>query len=317
MEWNWWFLAGVPLGYVSGRLIARLVFLVSDRKAMKKNRKKNDPPDYYSNRVKSDAAKAAADLKSLAGAIGNVNVPLHINVPSYSFDGRYRGGAQAYRVGTAGSPGYSSSYGSGAGTSASVKTDEFSGTDLMLEPALEEVGFAAGVVRGVRAFDVDALGRLRGVTYKHIWTPGENRAECRRGDTEWSRMQLSLSRYMGVADSSESNDGPHSMNDCKHGFYAYYDGSNDYHDKARVSAVIEGYGEAVIGSRGFRCMKARIIALHIPETLEPHLARMVARNYPDVPVMDTFDQLVSEFPPDGGGNEMTPETDPDFWTRSA
>lgn len=292
---------------------------------MKKNRKKHDPLNYYANRAESDAVESERLSKAL-GAVGEVSVPLHINVPHFNFDGGYRGGTQAHRVGAIGGSLYSSGSFTITGTGAGVSRDEFSGTDLMIEPALEEIGFAVGVVRGVRAFDVDTLGRLRGVTYKHIWTPGENEATCRRSrsDDMWGQFTFAVSLKTGRAINPPEPskppvdyDKPHSLSDCKHGFYAYYDGSNDYHESNRISAVIEGYGETVIGSRGFRCMKARIVALQIPETVKPHVARMVARNYPDIPILETFEQMVSEFPPDSAGNELTPETDPEFWTRSA
>jgi hypothetical protein len=201
--------------------------------------------------------------------------------------------------------------------------DEFSGIDQIIEPAaMEEVGFAVGVVRGVRAFNVDKMGRLRGITYNQIWVPGENRAGCRQdADLMWA-LSYQISRTIGgrstaTAPTPAFREVAHAMRDCKHGFYAYYDGSNDYRDEERINAVIEGYGETVIGSRGFRCMKARIVALHIPKTVKPHLAQMVARNYPEIPIMDSFDRMVSEFPPDAAGNEITPENDPEFWTRPA
>lgn len=203
--------------------------------------------------------------------------------------------------------------------------DEFSGIDQIIEPAaMEEVGFAVGVVRGVRAFNVDKMGRLRGITYNQIWVPGENKAGCRQDGNIARIISYQVSIALGggggsysTAPMPEFREDPHAMRDCKHGFYAYYDGSNDYRDEARINAVIEGYGEAVIGSRGFRCMKARIVALHIPETVKPHLAQMVARNYPEIPIIDSFDRMVSEFPPDAAGNEITPENDPEFWTRPA
>lgn len=43
------------------------------------------------------------------------------------------------------------------------------------------IEFAAGEVRGTRAFKVDKEGRLRGVVYETIWRPGENIAQCLRG----------------------------------------------------------------------------------------------------------------------------------------
>lgn len=41
--------------------------------------------------------------------------------------------------------------------------------------------FAAGDVRGTRAFRVDEKGRLKGVVYETVWKPGENVAVCYRG----------------------------------------------------------------------------------------------------------------------------------------
>ncbi len=202
--------------------------------------------------------------------------------------------------------------------------DEFSGIDAFIIPEAEEIGFAAGVVRGVRSFMVDSLGRLTGVSFPEVWRPGENEARClKRIDDDLLPQLNSLMNWAGgsrvivPSPSLITRSDTHAMRDCKHGFYAYYDGSDDYHRDGYVSAVVEGYGETVIGTRGFRSMRARIVALHIPETVKPNLARLVSRNYPDVAVLETFDQMVAEFPPDSAGNEPSPDTDPDFWTRSA
>lgn len=108
----------------------------------------------------------------------------------------------------------------------------------------------------------------------------------------------------------------HNLEACACGFYGYYDGSDDYHKSGYVSAVVEGYGETVIGTRGFRAYKARIVALRIPKSVPVRSAALVARNYPDVPLFASFKQMVEEFPPDAGGMDLNPESDPDFWTRS-
>lgn len=165
--------------------------------------------------------------------------------------------------------------------------------------------FAAGVARGARSFRADRLGRLTGVHHQTVWRPGENDAECRAYDSASAFIRDEPDRKCpGLAD-------------CKHGFYGYYDGSDDYHESGMISGVIEGYGEAVIGSRGFRSMKARIVALHIPAEVNAGLRRLIIRNYPDVPVFDTFEQMVAEVQPDDGGEGISPENDPDFWTRRA
>lgn len=108
---------------------------------------------------------------------------------------------------------------------------------------------------------------------------------------------------------------PHTMADCACGFYGYYDGSEDYWKDGYVSAVIEGYGEALIGTRGFRVAKARIVALMIPAE-QDRFANRIARNYPDVPLFRSFNEMVAAFPPDGGEEAVTPDVD-DFWTRDA
>lgn len=108
----------------------------------------------------------------------------------------------------------------------------------------------------------------------------------------------------------------HNLESCACGFYGYYDGSDDYHKSGYVSAVVEGYGETVIGTRGFRAYKARIVALRIPKSVPVRSAALVARNYPNVPLFTSFKQMVEEFPPDAGGMDLNPESDPDFWTRS-
>lgn len=297
-----WYLAACVIGITCG-VVAALVHRRRKRNPMK-NRKKHDPLNYYANLFAAQEAAHKAALRALD--------PTH---------GGYRGGTEAHRAGAPGSSIHGASNSSGGRTGARMSITEFSGIDQIIEPALEEAGFAVGVVRGVRSFNVDTLGRLTGVTYKQVWRPGENVAECKVSDYPWPVLHMTLSYTVTGAKVSTSPPAdrakPHALRDCKHGFYGYYDGSNDYYDKGRVSAVIEGYGETVIGSRGFRCMKARIVALHIPEDVKPHLARLVVRNYPDIPILETFEQMVSEFPPDSAGNEVTPDTDPDFWTRPA
>ena len=336
MEFNPWLLVGFAIGGLLGWfVIYPLISRLLDREAMskKKNRKqKHDPLDYYTNRAESDAAKAAADAAADSTAsrpgpiaIRDVNNPYIPYVPSSLWG--YRGGAQAHRAGAPGSSIHGPGYGASAGTRPGVM-DEFSGIDQMIEPAMQEAGFAVGVVRGVRSFKIDKLGRLTGVNYQAVWMPGENHAECRANGTDFlhalwrTSAQIQAKYAFGASSIPETAphidlNSPHPMNSCRHGFYAYYDGSDDYHQPGYVSAVVEGYGETVIGTRGFRSMKARIVALHIPDDVAQHLRRTVTRNYPEVPVFDTFEQMVSEVPPDSAGNEPTPDTDPDFWTRSA
>lgn len=191
------------------------------------------------------------------------------------------------------------------------------------------IGFAPGVVRGARSFDVDVLGRLTGIHYKQVWRPGENTAECRKRESDtWGGTFLNSLTISYVEEAiygrkrkpvpkvEPEKPKPHSMETCACGFYGYYDNSNDYYAKGRVSGIVEGYGETLIGTRGFRCGKARIVALCINGKVDEWLAGLLRRNYGDVPMFDSFKSMVSEYPCDGGELAISPTSDPDFWTRT-
>lgn len=212
------------------------------------------------------------------------------------------------------------------------------------------LGFAPGSVRGVRSFAVDKFGRLTGVVYKKVWTPGENSAECLKDSTEYGNGRTGamtgllggtitfspsvFQTYTSVdsgfgkrgkgkpkvvtAEVTEKAVPQHTFEDCRCGFYGYFDGSDDYHDNGRITAVVEAYGETVIGTRGFRAMKARILAIRVKaedDGVNGAMARKISNNYKGVAIFDTFDAMVSEFPPDTS-LEPSPDTDPDFWTRT-
>jgi len=217
-----------------------------------------------------------------------------------------------------------------------MSADEFGG-----------LGFAPGVIRGVRSFDVDKFGRLTGIHYKQVWKPGENEAECRKNEdsSAWMLNLNAISYYSSTPSAvAATNDRKsrgffggrvpqsdtvsqvqeaiattpaHDYSTCRCGFYGYFDGSDDYHDNARVTAVVEAYGEVVIGTRGFRAMKARIVALRIKDGedgITSHVARKVTNNYKGVAIFDSFESMVSAFPPDTA-LEPSPDTDPNFWDR--
>lgn len=152
--------------------------------------------------------------------------------------------------------------------------------------------FAAGSLVGLRAFKIDKWGRLTGPSHGGVFKPGENVGECVDGGAQ---------AFSGIPDGSavDFNVGGHGnvtlvlpdgsrhaypsrralMKDyppkshqvgtkgCSCGFYAYFDGGNDYHqsDDGTVAAVVEGYGTCTLGDRGFRAEKARLLALIVPE----------------------------------------------------
>jgi hypothetical protein len=121
----------------------------------------------------------------------------------------------------------------------------------------------------------------------------------------------------GAGEDIEVSQPPHSLETCTCGFYGYFDGSDDYHDNGRITAVVEAYGEVIIGTRGFRAMKARILAVRVKpddDGIAGHMARKISNNYKGVAIFDNFEQMVDEFPPDVS-LEPSPDTDPEFWTR--
>jgi hypothetical protein len=276
---------------------------------------------------------SAVSIGILGGLLGLAMNRIHDSLTKRKSNGRHRKAAEAHRVGADPGAGDGAGRGSRGRSGASVSggivpggywqsganpnsyallrsqllgtwsgvapqvglSNEFSGTE-----------FAAGVVTGARSFKIDRLGRLLGINYETVWTPTEMHARCLTDDGD---IRDAAAGALG-----EKSD--HNLTSCPHGFYAYYDGSNDYYKPGYVAGVIEGYGEAVIGTRGFRCMKARIVALHIPADVNPALRRLVARNYADTPQFDSFDAMVTAYPTDDGGKGISPDTDPDFWTRS-
>ena len=128
-----------------------------------------------------------------------------------------------------------------------------------------EIPDVYGVVRGYRWWTLGApplhesparadlvwsRGLLRGM--QATWEPGENRAACRAG----SRLHPEET----VPDTG-----------CGCGFWAYW--HLQRHETGGsalpVCGVIEGYGAVLIGEKGFRAAKARIVALHLPFTIQP------------------------------------------------
>jgi hypothetical protein len=200
--------------------------------------------------------------------------------------------------------------------------------------------FAVGSLRGVRTWSVDRLGRLTGVSYTQVWTPGENTASCRIGDLGGLSTSGQIIRTVSPLDdpvvqtmrslayAMAANAGASSKTrescsrlspDCTCGFYAYHDGVADYHPISYcIEGIIDGYGLTTVGTRGFRCEKARIVALLIRDSDRRNLPRcsLVERNYPDVPVFRKRKQMLAAFPCDNGGLVPSPANDPDFWTRS-
>lgn len=155
-----------------------------------------------------------------------------------------------------------------------------------------------GNVRGMRNFKIDLLGRLTGVIYtRAIWVPGVNDARCMR--TWGIPVPIILNGFSGPAAMAAVPDRPvddHEFQDCGHGFYAYWDGSRDYHEKGDVTGVIRGFGTGEIGPCGFRVMKAEIVAIKFSGSIPQDVRDAVIANYPNVPVFKTVATMLAEFP---------------------
>lgn len=146
-----------------------------------------------------------------------------------------------------------------------------------------EYPFAVGTVRGVRAWRVSYQGLLRPL---HVtadpWEPGENHAQCMAGLA--ARLYPEM-RRPGEHETPDEN--------CKCGFYAYHedrgippvDIAYAMMERSIIAGVIEGYGRTLIGERGFRCEKARIVKLTPWDGhTSPEVVERVHQNYPDVPI---------------------------------
>lgn len=201
---------------------------------------------------------------------------------------------------------------------------------MVSNPSFDSRGLAIGSVRGVRAWKITSEGRLRGVFYDYDWDVGVNEALClKKTDIIYGFYPGSFSQGMITSVTSPEHvppsKQPHSMDTCHCGFYGYYDGSNDYYGNAQygkgpVTGVVEGFGDVLIGSRGFRVQKARIVALMVDEGLagrvfesnqrgtEPPsieesrlaVARMVDY-YSGIPLFTKFEDMIAEFPEEDGG----------------
>lgn len=198
-----------------------------------------------------------------------------------------------------------------------------------------ELPVAAGTVRGIRAWymssvheraftwDVrtmpDALVKLTGM-YGWDWPAG----------TAWN--QADCARFLP----GNTHRAPASTCGC--GFWAYWRAGEpgqitNIRDFAIVTGVIEGAGKVIIGTKGFRCERARILALavtrvqmhssagwhrvvtlgsgevrRVPDMLPEELMAVLTEKW-RVPVFGSQAEMVAEFPltdsylPDAAGKK--------------
>lgn len=172
--------------------------------------------------------------------------------------------------------------------------DEFSGLE-----------FALGSVRGYRRWKITVGGHLEPMSRRGRWSPGENAAECqgypskdvvepKRDDEEhYTEFYARMAQW-------KAN---HDMSSCTHGFYAYSATTETYGTDPGISGVIEGYGEVLIGTKGFRAAKARILALSTEAhdgiwNLDQFVINKLRANYPNIPIFESTFAMQLEFPAD-------------------
>lgn len=172
------------------------------------------------------------------------------------------------------------------------------------------------IVYGMRNWQVTQSGRLTGVIYSNaIWDSGENVAKClasmylmRFGiPAAGARIPLSPAQIDAMPEPD------HDMSKCAHGLYAYYDGSRDYHDNGPVTGVIKGWGEGVLGNRGFRVTRARIVAIKFDRGVPKDLRALVRENYPDAVEFKSIMRMLKKFPLSADDLEYVPDPDDPFW----
>jgi hypothetical protein len=170
-------------------------------------------------------------------------------------------------------------------------------------PEYADRGFYTEPTRGLRTFKVNADNELTGLFYHQAWGPGVNDAVCFKA-TPYGDWQRDREHWLRQDD--------HTMDTCKHGFYAFYDGSNSFSYDGQVIAMVEGLGTVLVGSRGFRASKAKIVAMVLnikpdddrtfqvlgfsKNSVTQEQADAIRAKYPDVPVFDSVEAMRAEYP---------------------
>lgn len=198
---------------------------------------------------------------------------------------------------------------------------------------------AIGEVYGFRTWKVDTYGRLRAlhVDQSRPWRPGVNEAVCHRshyanGGYVYGQLMRSYSFVFDPSSSSvvaepakpEPKPEQHAIPDekCQCGFYAYTDlrheETADYHGEGFITGIVQGTGRTLIGTKGFRCEKAEIVALLDPTRGGKKKADwrsrqrfLIERVYPDVPMLPNRSALLEFAPVE---STMPDPASDEFWS---
>lgn len=165
---------------------------------------------------------------------------------------------------------------------------------------------ALGTVRGFRRWKVEADGILKPMTYSGSgsWLPGENASTCKCTPKEAQLPKVDGEDWRERSARVDAWRAEASFLDMACGFYAYFDDEGEHgygSSEPHVAGVIEGYGEVLIGTKGFRARRARIIALSVAPLngiwrLDDFVVNKIRANYPDVPVFESELAMRAECP---------------------
>lgn len=185
--------------------------------------------------------------------------------------------------------------------------------------------FAVGEVYGLRMWHMDKYGRLRARNWDGAppWRPGINVAKCVKRSLPDSYGVFSAKSYdyTWTVRDNPGHDVP--SEGCSCGFYAYTDNlhaevkTHARNGEEPVLGIIKGTGRTLIGTQGFRCEKAEIVAFRDPtrggaktDVWRTRQLAYLRRVYPDVPVLDNRATLL-EFAP--LTETMPAPTTDEFW----
>lgn len=127
---------------------------------------------------------------------------------------------------------------------------------------------------------------LKSVNWDYWWKGGELVGDCRY------RKGLGLQSvvYGEPVDWSPDHHAPE--RGCGCGFYATHQ-SKDTDERGEVLGVVEAYGRVIVGTKGFRAEKVKIVALQHPDGKVRHQLRQ----YYKVPLFSKARRMTVTFPP--------------------
>lgn len=153
----------------------------------------------------------------------------------------------------------------------------------------KEVPLVPGTLRLYRSWHLSDR-RLRAFNFDYYWKDGWNEAECRVMD----RMP-------------RGDDHPSPYPACTCGFYArYHHHAND----GLTTGVIEVAGRVILGTKGVRAEKARIVAhTWVPESVQSQ--------YPSVKFYRNKEDMWYEYPPPDVSELIGPQEPEPEWVTEA